>query len=190
MSEAAKAAHQRESPFEKATADISESKLKVYMTDIRPVENQYMARVGEMNDPAQADLAAGMAESGVARKFDPVVRKEARDMALSGAAPNSGAFMARQTALRASGAEALSTAGIGARMGQKQRYMSGLQTIVGMGNNQASEAQATMADLAGQEAERASMDLRVRANDRAALGSAVGMAAGAGVRGALQAWGN
>jgi hypothetical protein len=186
MSEPAKAAHQRESPFEKATADISESKLKLYMTDIKPVENTFMGRVHQMAEPGQADLAAGLAEAGVGQKFDPAVRDATRDIIVKGVPVNSGALRMQEATMRARGASALATAGVGARMDQRGRYLSGLQTIVGMGNSQASEAQTTTADLAAKEADRASMDLQLKANDRAALGGAVGMAAGVGMRGALE----
>lgn len=190
MSEAAKAAHMRESPYEQALADISESKLHRYEKFYRPVENKFMGRVGQMDRESQYDLAGGMAEAGVEKQFDPALRTDQNNMIVAGAAPNSGAFIARQGLMRSTAGDAAAQSGVTAKLGQRSRYLAGMGTIVGMGNGQGGDAQASMSSLAAQSASQAKADVQNKWETDAATAGALGTAIGAGVSGAMRKWGN
>lgn len=172
---------QKESPYQAALADIAEDKLAMYGRDFKPLENQYIGRVQGMNSPTQINRAVGTAESGVVQALAPKVEAVNR-MGGSGG----GAGVMRSTALRTAGADAVASAGVGARMGQRSRYLSGLANVVGLGNGQAGQADATLGALAGQESERARSRLEYDTANDLAVGQGLGTVAGLSAAAALR----
>jgi hypothetical protein len=189
MSAASKASHLRESPYDEALAGISEGKWNRYQKAFVPVENRLIERVNQMGDPRQIELAGGLAASGVAQKFDPAIRSAERGMILNGVTPNSGSFIAKEAEARATGGSAIASAGIGGKMGQQTRHLQGLQNVMAIGNAQSVDAQGSMSELASRESSRANADLELDSTNKAAMGGAIGTAAGIGIRGALKYWG-
>jgi hypothetical protein len=190
MSAAANKVRQSESPYERAMADISESTLHRYRKFYRPVENKFMGRVDQMDRPGQYALAGGLAEASLEKQFDPSLRSDQEKTIAAGLAPNSGAFIARQAALRGTAGDAMAQAGVSAKLGQRSRHLAGMGTVVGMGHGQGGEAQASLSSLAATSAARAKADVQNQWETDAATAGALGTAIGAGVSGAMRKWGN
>ena len=171
----------KEGPYQEALADIALRKVNRYFEANVPIENRFIRRVDRMGDPDQMNLAGGLATDAVSRQFDPVLTRQTRVGLVSGLAPNSGAFMNQQATLRATGADTLATADVGARMGQKGRYLAGLQTVSGMGHSLSTQAQMGMTDLANMEADQAKANAQAEWESDAGLGSAAGTAIGIGI---------
>jgi hypothetical protein len=170
------------SPYELVNAQIANEQWNHYQNAIVPVENRYMKEVARMNTPGQFAKAADMAQSEVMRQYAPMLRDTSKNTLAAGAGPNSGRYLMQQAALRGAGAEAVGTAGFGAKQAQKDRYVSGLENILGMGNGQATMAQEGMADVAAQQVDRARQNAFAQWDAQNALGTAAGMAVGMGVR--------
>ncbi|BBL74186.1 hypothetical protein [Methylomagnum ishizawai] len=177
---------QRESPYQAAMADIAGDKLHLYGRDFKPLENQYIGRVEHMDSPSQIARAVGLAESGVVQALSPKVQAARRDMGVSGVGAGSGAAVMRSAALRSAGGDAVASAGVGAEMGQRTRYLAGLTNVVGLGNGQAGQADASMAALAGQEASRAQSRLEYDTANDLAVGQGVGTVGGLALASALR----
>jgi hypothetical protein len=181
---------QKESPFEIALAEISSRKYDRYIKNNVPDEKKYMANVARMDTPGEYRKAAGLAVSSVRDQFDPMLRQQQRQSLAGGASPASGAYLMQQASLRGTGADAISQAGLGARMGQRERYLGNIQNIVGMGMNQSGQAQASMSGLAQTQAERAKANIQNKWENDAALAGAAGTAIGMGIRGAMGPYGS
>ncbi|SMF94615.1 hypothetical protein SAMN02949497_1936 [Methylomagnum ishizawai] len=177
---------QKESPYQAALADIAENKLHLYNRDFKPLENQYISRVDNLGSPFQTDRAGGLAESGVVRALSPKLQAARRDLGVSGVGAGSGAAVMRSAALRSAGGDAVASAGVGAEMGQRTRYLAGLINGVGLGNGQAGQADASMAALAGQEASRAQSQLEYDTANDLAVGRGVGTVGGLALASALK----
>jgi hypothetical protein len=102
-------------------------------------------------------------------------------MFAGGINPNSGAFKTRLTSLNNRLSTGLADAEISARTQQKNQYFKGLEGVVGIGNNQASEAIGNLSDVANMSRDRAITNAEMDAKESAAIGGAVGTAAGLGI---------
>lgn len=189
MSDPVKPSEQKESPYTRALGDISQAKWDMYQRELRPVENQFMARVDAMNDPAQADRAAGLAQAEVMRQYAPVVEEAKAGLMQAGVSPNSGRAIVEMGKTYGVGATAAGQAAFGGRTGQKDRYVAGLESINNIGNGQAALAQNSMSEVAEQSVEAAKRRTAQQWGERAAMVQGVGSMAGALARTGLTARG-
>lgn len=185
MATPADPAHIKESPYEKALAQIAQDKYRRYRRALRPVENQFMKQVDALDKPEQYERVGGMATAGVMNEIDPSLQSAGRQIAMQGIAPNSGAYTARMGDLRSKAARTQAETNISAKTGLQDIRAQGLTNIIGIGSNKASDAQYGMSALAQNAAERARQKMALDVEERSGLYNAAGTVAGLGIGAAL-----
>ncbi len=177
---------QHDSPWDIVQAEIAQQRWNRYKTTMIPVENQWMANTESLNSPLKSDEAAGLATSGVMKEASPMMDQQKSQMINAGVNPNSGAYIMGRADMGNKLADATGSADLNARMGQKNRYLQGLQNIVSIGNNQAGTAQQSLSDVANMARASAMNNIEYGALQNQAAGNA----AGTGVGLAISAYGN
>lgn len=170
----------KETEDQKALAKIAADRFKRYQEIYKPVENQYMQEVQKFNEPVRQTQASNKAVADTQSVFGKAIADEVNQRtAQSGANINSGAV---QSAINTGATkEAIASADNVNRSQQatQDAYVGGLQSIVGMGNGQASEAIQGMGDIAAASNQKAMNAAVSSHNDRSATRSAIGAGIGA-----------
>lgn len=169
---------QHDSPWDVIQAQIAQDRWKRYKNTMIPVENQWIANTESLNSPLKSDEAAGLATSGVMKAASPMMDQQKSQMINAGVNPNSGAYIMGRADMGNKLADATGSADLNARMGQKNRYLQGLQNIVAIGNNQAGTAQQSLSDVANMARASSMNNIEYGALQNQAAGNAVGTAAG------------
>lgn len=162
---------------EKALANIAVDRWNDYESRIKPYENEFMAEV--QMTPGDYQKARGDAVTATEQSFaDERADLSENLFAKQGVAPGSGSHAMQTGGMAQDQAE---VAGVGAgeaHTATQAQHMAGLQSIVDMGQGQASEAKSglgSVAQGAAQDAQhRASMAADQRQSTRKAVGSALG----------------
>jgi hypothetical protein len=166
----------KESPMEKAMGQMSIENEDRYKKMFLPAFSRYVKGVKQSGSPESINRASGLATSGTISDMVPKFNEGTRSAALGGVAPNSGAMMMGIAKGRGTMGGALGSSAFGAKMGQRESYLTGLQNAVGIGKQQSSTAQKSLADVASMAQQRAQNNIEM---DMAQTG------AGAGALGAL-----
>lgn len=172
----------KETPEQKELARIAVERWNKYKEMYLPVEQEYFDLVEKMDQKSTQKRAAGTAAVNVESAFADAIQNDVAMMTSqgSGVDPSSGKFQSavadhaeRKGAARSENMSMTEQA-------VKDNYIKGLQSIVAMGNNQASEAISGMGEVAQRSSDvarsEAVSDFRKDQGDEAA----VGMVAGAG----------
>lgn len=168
--------------MEIANTQIALQQWQHYKNQAVPLENKYMGLVKRQNSPMQYGNAAGLAQGGVVEQYDPMLRKAAGEAFSNGVNPASGQFLAKAADMRAKGATAMGQAAAGAQQAQHDRYIGGLENILGIGRGQAGVAQAGLADAAQNQVEAAKARSQAQWDSDLQMGAAAGAAAGMAAR--------
>lgn len=166
------------SPYETDVAYQAQKKYEFEKNTIRPLTGVLMRRVNQEKQPWREERAIGRGVSQANAAIAPQTQAMTRQMIVSGQAPNSGAFIAREGAIGSGTAVARAGAGIDAGMAQDNKYVQGLQKIVKIGNRQATQAQDAMTTAAKQHnaqlGNAAGQDAAESAQQQQMIGTAVG----------------
>ncbi len=176
---------QEETPYQKELSKIATEKWNKYQETYVDLENQYMSRVDEMDDPWQKNLATGDANKATQTSFSDTQDQIEQQQFQGGINPNSGKFQA--TTAQLENAKATSKAGgeTQALQDQQNRYASGIQSVIDMGQGQSIDAQqglTTAASISGDKAARdAKSQYQSASATRGIVGTGFGMAASYGL---------
>jgi hypothetical protein len=132
-------------PEERELAAIAREQWDEYKTKYVPIENEWMERVEKLNDPLEHAQARGLAST----EFNQANREALTDRQGAmgaGAGVRRGGDMLAMTG-RANNAGQISNR---ASLGVTDRYVRGMENIVGIGQGQATEGLQGMSDLAEQ----------------------------------------
>lgn len=170
-----------ESPYDQVLAEIGKERWKNYKQNIVPVENKYFENVKWMGGPEASNMAAGLAKDQVRAQGDAQINGLSSNLITHGANPNSGAYKMHMADASNQMAASLADADASARGEQKNNYFRGLEGIVAMGNNQASESISSISDVADMGRRRAANNAEANALSDRAIGQSIGTAAGLGL---------
>lgn len=170
-----------ESPYDMVLAEIGKERWKHYKKDIVPVENRYFQNVKWMGGPEASNMAAGLAKDQVRAQGDAQIKDMSAGLISHGVNPNSGGYKMRMADVSNQMASSLADAEASARAEQKNNYFRGLEGIVAMGNNQASESISSISDVADMGRRRAANNAEASALSDRAIGQGIGTAAGLGL---------
>lgn len=175
----------KETKEEQALAEVADQKWKYYQDNYKPIENEYMKRVDEIDSEGAYGFVKGAAGSSTAAAFETPKQQMAQQLQESGVNPNSGKYKSSMSGL--SDAQGSSAADLMSRaqIDQQDQYIQGVSNVSAMGRGQATAAQAGLSDVAGTAASQARSDATNAWNERAALRSSVGAVAGAAAHGAI-----
>lgn len=171
-----------ETEQQKASAEVAMSQWQDYLERYRPFEESYMADVDRMNTSQQYNQVAGLAAIPVESKFSTAVADTSRAMSGAGINPNSGMFKSNLNALDRSKSVAKADNINQAQIGQQNRYVTGLQNVVRMGQGQETEAVQGYTNLASMSSQKANSDTATAIGNSQANRQIAGAVIGAGTR--------
>ena len=176
----------KETPAEKAAAEVAMKSWQRYQDTGVELENTYMEKVDDMDSAWQHNMVTGETNKTMTEAYSDAADGLSMSQFNTGADPSSGRYQGSMSDLKEDQAADTSTRMIGADQGQEDRHVGGLQNVVAMGNSQATTATAGLNDVARNEAttERAAAvkDYKSDADDR----TMAGMATGAGLSMAMR----
>lgn len=169
-----------ETPEQKESARIAAEEWGRYQDVFRDVEDQFIKEM-DRTDADYANVRNEVAR-GVNEQYSGMATQRRNQMIAGGVDPSSGGFKAGLGDVSVRHAQASADAETSALEGVADAEIAGKQAIVAMGQGQSADAQAGLADVAGQAVQEsindANEDMRSRMARQQALGSAAGMAAG------------
>lgn len=175
-----------ETAEEKELASISLEKWNRYKDVFRPLEDQYMAKVGNMASDANYERIGGL--TGNAIKVGAGGQTDTANQAMfqGGINPNSGKFMAANSALMTKGSKVLSSAVNQANRGLGTEKIARMEGIVNIGQGQSSDAVKGFSDIAASSVDTAEQRAKGIYNDYQGTLESIGTAGGAGLRGYME----
>ena len=164
----------QENPEERALAKVSQEKWQQYQNTYVPLENEWMKQVGAMDNQSNHNDATGLATSSLKQTNGPQTQSVGDSMG--------GGHVGKSNYINAASTEA--NASNAANQGVTNRMLQGEQSIVAMGQGQATDAIDGLGDVArqsvnGQVANSAHQFQQQQATN-SIYGTAAGMA-GAGL---------
>jgi hypothetical protein len=135
----------KDHPEERTLAEIGEEQWAEYKSTYIPIENQWMARVQKLDDPNQHALAQGLASS----EFKQANRDTLNNTQMASSAGDAfrrGGDFARAASTANNAAQISNRASLGVT----DRYIRGAESIVGVGQGQATEGLQGLSDVAEQ----------------------------------------
>tara|TARA_Y100000780_G_scaffold230085_1_gene251366 strand:- start:22 stop:603 length:582 start_codon:yes stop_codon:yes gene_type:complete len=170
----------KETSAEKAQAKVAMKRWGDYQNIFNQYENDFMGEVDSWNSSDDLDLAETISARPLASTFSDQSAAVQKNLNASGVNPNSGKAKVAKSALGSAQASAEVDAGSRGVSSQQDRYVSGLQSIVAMGQGQAGESISGMTDIADSAQRNAQYDAQIDRMERDNVRSAVGLAVGAG----------
>lgn len=170
----------KETKEEQALAEVAQKKWQYYQDNYRPLEDEYMSQVDNLDSEGAYDFASGTAASAATAAFDGARKNMASDLQGAGINPNSGKYKSGMAGL--ADAEAMSSADNKSRAmtSQQDEYVTGLSNVSAIGRGQSTNAQAGLSDLAQSANAKAANDAGNAWNNKAATIGAAGSLFGAG----------
>ena len=133
---------------QKALASIAAQRFNLYQQYYVPLENQFIGDVYSMMDPSAFDSVSGFVNAATQPQFQAAARNMQSMAFQRGIDPQSGQYQARAEQLSRGQARGMGLGTAEALSGQVDRYYQGLQNVIAMGQGQAGQAVAGMADVA------------------------------------------
>jgi len=165
----------------KALAEVAALRFNRYQEVFVPLENQYMQEVFDVRDQGAYETVGGLAASGYQQEFARANDQLATEMIQQGVDPGSGVFVGQSSALRKAQAKRQGMGVADAKVGNTDRFYSGLQGLIAMGQGQAGEAIGGMQDMARSAGERAMQDAQTSFQSASGMRAGVGTFVGLGV---------
>jgi hypothetical protein len=171
-----------ETPQQKAFAKVAMQKWADYGQKYRPYENKFMRDVDRLNTENSYQQASDVASVPVESEFTGAVMNTATQMTSAGLNPNSGKFQEELNKIDRKKQQVKADVQNQAQIGQQDRYVSGVQNIVRMGQGQSTQAMQGLGDVASMANQRANADANVSAQNRYGTQQAVGATVGGATR--------
>ena len=171
----------RETADQRAAMEVAAQRWNQYQQFFVPVENQFIDRVGHMQDPAQYAAAQGVSNAAITDELAPMEGQFTAGAIDRGANPNSGMFQSPALAkarMRARGAGATA-----ANSSQTDRAYAARLGLIQMGEGQQAEAMTGMMDLAANSGRMAGQVAQSQLDINQSNLGLIGTVACAGTRG-------
>jgi len=166
----------KETAHEKELARIATEQWERYETTFKPLEDEWIAGITADTTNDKANIG-GMVAGKIGQQYDEAqAAKDKGDLA-SGMNVNSGTFKQGLSRGEDTG-KALTRTNIGV----DTRQVGEISNAINVGRGQASQAQASLTDVANQATTEAMKDSRNKYLSRQETGTAIGTVAGMGVR--------
>lgn len=169
-----------ETAAEKAASQIAVKQWNLYNSELKPLENVFMQRVNNINSDANMADVKQSTDLSYNREYGDAREATATNMAQAGIDPSSGKFQSTLTDLATDQAIAQGDTVNRAQSAEQDKYVTGKQDIVAIGQGQKAEGLAGIEDTANLAAKRAANDAYSDFNRSAATAQTVGTLAGVG----------
>lgn len=167
----------KESPQERALAEVAMSNWERYKTVFRPAEDKWLRDVNQSTGAEKAQVA-GQAAGMVGDQADAATEATVREAAASGINPNSGRFQGEIGGIGTERAKATGKATAASDVGVDTRQLGRKMGVVAVGRGQATGAAAGLSELAQTAANREISNVSNRFLARSERATAVGQGAG------------
>src|SRR5690606_9504721 len=139
-------------PEQRYAAQVAAEKWNFAQSTLAPLENEYMARVEDMNAPGRMSYLRGVTNQSAQAQLSSGIQQVGEQLGLAGVDPSSGRWNGTMTDL----GQGVALAG-GETMGRAQfqqgaEQIRGLQNIVAIGAGQSGQAQAGLGQMAAHSA--------------------------------------
>jgi hypothetical protein len=172
----------KDTASQKALASIAAQRFNLYQQYYVPLENQFMSDVAGMMDPTAFENVEGFVNALQQPEFQAAKRNMQQQAFSMGADPTSGQYQARASQMQQAQARGMGLGTSQALSGQVDRYYQGMQNIIAMGQGQAGQAIAGLADVGSLAQQRAAAEAKTSFSNylgrQQAIGSAVGLGVG------------
>lgn len=169
---------QRETADQRAAMRVAAERWNLYQQNFVPAENEFMARVDKMQDPAAYGLSQGVSNAAITDQLAPMEAQFTAGAIDKGANPNTGVFMS--PALAKARMRARAAGGVSANIGTTDRAYAARLGLIQTGEGQASEGMNSMMNLAensGRVAGQvAQSDMDINMSNLGLIGTASGAA--------------
>lgn len=163
----------KETAHEKELARIATEQWERFETELKPFEDEMIAKIGQ-NMPAAQENIRGRVASQVGSQYDEAQSKSDEAALARGTDVSSGTFKRSLSRGDAVG-KGMATG----NMLVNQKEVSDLSNAISMGRGQAAQAQSSITELAGDATNKAindsTLDYRDRKDTSVALGTGAGM---------------
>lgn len=177
----------KDTPEQKALAQVAAEKWNFAQENLAPLEDQYMAHVDQMDSAGNMSYIRGRTMQAQAGAQSQAQSQMEAGLGRAGINPNSGRFQGEVAGLGNELAQAGGETLGRAEFEQDNQKIMGLQNITDIGQGQAGQAQAGMSRLAQESSSNAIGNAQNAFNRRSANLQLLGTVAGAGTRYGMQA---
>ncbi|WP_347506216.1 hypothetical protein [Pseudomonas anguilliseptica] len=169
----------KDTPEQRYAAQVAAEKWNFAQSTLAPLENEYMARVEEMDSAGRMSYLRGVTSQASQAQLSNGLADVGQQLGMAGVDPSSGRWNGTMTDL----GQGVALAG-GETMGRAQFQQSaekirGLQNITAIGSGQSGQAQVGLSQMASQSAADARSEVANNFNRRSANLQLLGAAAGA-----------
>ena len=171
----------KDTPAQKKLASIAAQRFNLYQQYYVPLENQFMSDVAGMMDPTAFENVEGFVNALQQPEFQAATRNMQQQAFAMGADPTSGQYQARASQMQQAQARGMGLGTSQALSGQVDRYYQGMQNIIAMGQGQAGQAIAGLADVGSLAQQRAAAEAKTSFSNYLGRQQAIGSAAGLGI---------
>lgn len=168
----------KETSYQKAEADVAKSMWNDYQTNMKPYEDVFINKVGNLNNDSNYRQLADDAATQTTSAFNQTQNRLATGMTSGGVDPSSGKFRATLGGLARSQTASQVDTSTRAQNDQQNKYTAGLQDVVALGAGQKGDALSGYSSLANSSANKAASDAESEFNNRASTLTSLGQAAG------------
>lgn len=168
-----------DTPEQRYAAKVAAEKWNFAQEKLAPLENEYMARVGELDSAGRMSYLRGVTSQSSQAQLSQGLQGVSTQLNEAGINPNSGRYSGTLTDLtQESALQGGETMGR-AQFQQASEKIKGMQNIVAIGSGQSGQAQAGLSDIASQSAADARQESSNSFNRRSANLQLLGGIAGA-----------
>ncbi len=171
----------KETPEQKAYAEVALKKWNDYQQVFKPAENNFMQKVNRMGSDKQFQQASNQGATSTNMAFQSAINADNANTFRGGINPNSGKFQARQSALHNAMENAKVDTTSRTLSTQNERFVGGLKAISAIGAGKEADAIAGMSDIASNSAAYARNSALNKAQNSQLMGEVAGSAVGAGL---------
>ncbi|MEQ9721295.1 hypothetical protein ABQG65_08870 [Yersinia alsatica] len=172
----------KETSHELAAAEIAGKQWALYLDEFKPMEDLFISKVDNLNQPKQYDDAAGTTNLGYQHEFGAGRQHAATALSASGVDPTSGKFQGALGDMQRHQISGQIDTTNRAQTSLQDKYVAGLQDVVAMGAGQKADALSSYSNIANHSLSKATSDAHQSLSDRQAVGQLVGVAGGVAAR--------
>lgn len=160
----------KEGPYQAALAEIAAEQAQDYRQNTVPLIRRTIRAVQDQGSPQMLDRAASLAQGGALAEFEPQIA--------AGLRTQGSRLPMADTAMRTAAAKGTALAGFGARQGQKDAQLKGMETMLSVTRGQGGQALQGLSQVAGQAQDMGIRKAEADMTNALGAGQGIGTAAG------------
>ncbi len=169
----------KETAYQKELANIATEKWNMSKQNLQPLEDMMIAKVSKGVTDEQRAKTGAAANVASQKQFGQVGEQTLKELAATGVDPTSGKFREAQSDISRSGGETMSASQTESEAGLQSNQLLSEMNLLRAGAGEATQAQASMSDVARRSAQKAEQEAAVKYQENQGLRQLAGTLAGA-----------